>query len=123
MSYWMERIREIETRRLLTPDEVLESVVKIVRKRLGDQKGVHLFLFGSRASTINTPRSDFDIGIELRNPETGLLQRVAPKTSFAIQEELEALPILQKIDLVDFATVSNDLTEVAMQKIQTLFRS
>ena len=79
------------------PDEVLEA-----------DEPVEIFLFGSRASGKADPRSDFDIGIRAAHALDG-------REMAEIRDRLEALPILQTVDVVDFARVSPEFESVAMR--------
>ena len=92
-------------------EKILAEAAKIIRGHLGEKCKV--FLFGSRADGTARERSDYDIGIlpenELKNGELG-----------EIKEELENLPTLYKIDVVDFSNVSENFYTVAMQNIINL---
>ncbi len=92
-------------------DDILVQVSEIVA---GEIKGKYrLFLFGSRAAGVHDPKSDIDIGIisEKKMPAGCLL---------AIQEKIEALPTLLKIDFIDFSSVDEEFKAVAMKHIQDL---
>jgi len=73
-----------------------------------------LFYFGSRVSGRATSRSDFDIGVEA---ESKIPLYVIEK----IKEELEEVPILQKIDLVDFSRVSEDFLMEAKKNMEIIY--
>ena len=60
-----------------------------------------------------TDRSDFDIGIEGDTP-------VPPKAMAAIKEEIDELPVLNKIEVVDFRKVPEKFYKVAKQHIEPL---
>jgi nucleotidyltransferase substrate binding protein (TIGR01987 family) len=78
---------------------ILIQVSSIVADELmGDYQ---LFLFGSRAKDINDDKSDVDIGIISEHRITG-------KQWLSIQEKLENIQTLLKIDLVDFDSVTGD---------------
>lgn len=64
-----------------------------------------VFFFGSRVTKKGNEYSDIDIGIE--GP-----QEIKYETMAKIREEVENLPILYKIDIVDFKTVSTDFYNV-----------
>jgi len=56
-------------------------------------------------------RSDIDIGIQGAKP-------ISVSASSEIEEEIENLPILYKIDVVDFSKVSEKFKQVALEKIE-----
>ena len=58
-------------------------------------------------------RSDIDIGIEGPKP-------LPAEILLDIQEEIENLPTLYKIEIVDFATVDKKFREVALQCIESI---
>lgn len=86
-----------------------------LKKEISDIIGTHInlaeyrvFFFGSRVSGKNTDRSDIDVGIEGTKPlPTGVL--------FDIQDEIDLLPTLYKIEIVDFFRVPAKFREVALQ--------
>ncbi|HEY4613355.1 MAG TPA: nucleotidyltransferase domain-containing protein [Bacteroidota bacterium] len=91
-----------------------------MKKYLGSRTGVRVFLFGSRAGGHFTERSDFDIGIMLHEPG-GNLRRVPLELMSRMNEEVEKIPLLQKIDLVDFGRVGEEFQSVALEKIILLY--
>lgn len=93
--------------------EKLQQLIKEVfgrHLRAGDYR---LFFFGSRVKGDNSPRSDIDVGIEGA-------QRLSSEIKLSIEEELQNLPILYKIDLVDFANVSEDFRKTALKNIEVI---
>ena len=72
-----------------------------------------LFLFGSRAAGIHDEKSDIDIGILSNTPITG-------KQMLAIQEKLERIPTLLKIDFVDFNSVGDEFKKIALKHTQEI---
>lgn len=72
-----------------------------------------IYFFGSRVTDTGSERSDIDIGI--RGPVP-----VLPLTLSVLREEIENLPLLYKIEIVDFAQVSDDFRDVALQHIEYL---
>ena len=82
-----------------------KEILQIVGKRL-DLKKYKVFFFGSRVAGKGNERSDIDVGVEGEKP--------APSAKFLdIQEEIENLPTLYKIEIVDFAAVDEDFKKVA----------
>ena len=86
--------------------EILKEASSIVAGELtGDYR---LFLFGSRAMDLQNNRSDIDIGILAGTRLTG-------KQLLSIQEKLDQIPTLLKIDFVDFNSVTDDFKLTAMK--------
>lgn len=73
----------------------------IIAQRLKKQK-YQLFLFGSRALRKAKKSSDYDLAILAEKP-----LRLA--TLAQIEQDFEALPMLQKIDLIDIRSASSNL--------------
>ena len=76
-------------------DEVIIEIIQQCRK-YGAQK---IILFGSRAKGTETERSDIDIAVA----------GVASCDIYELQEELDDIPTLYTIDLVDLDTCKNQL--------------
>lgn len=72
-----------------------------------------VFFFGSRVIGTGNERSDIDIGIEGSKsvPSVALLN---------IKEEIDLLPTLYKIEIVDFSRVESKFKSVALQKIEPI---
>ena len=101
----------ILTAGFVCPD--LKKVISgIISKRL-DIKIYRLFFFGSRVSDKGSYRSDIDIGIEGDNG-------IPYEVMYEIREDLENLPILYKLEIVDFKKVSPDFKKVALQNIEDI---
>ncbi|KKQ66187.1 MAG: hypothetical protein A3F95_02755 [Candidatus Nealsonbacteria bacterium RIFCSPLOWO2_12_FULL_39_31] len=95
------------------PEKKLKKeILEIVGKRL-DLKKYKVFFFGSRVSGDNFPKSDIDIGIEGLNP-------IPFETISEIKEKIDNLPILYRIDIIDFQNVDKDFYEVAKQHIEAI---
>lgn len=87
------------------PSEKLKKeILGIVEKHL-DLQEYRVFFFGSRVTGKNTERSDIDVGIEGQHPVPGHIL-------MDIQEEIMNLRILYKIEIVDFAAVSEKFRAV-----------
>jgi len=93
-------------------EKLQEEVKSIIGKYL-DLDQNKIFFFGSRVTKKGNERSDIDLGIE---GEKEISWQVMAK----IKEDLENLPILYKIDVVDFKKVSPDFYDLAKQKIEVL---
>jgi len=98
----------------LTEEEVLSRAAEIIRRRLPENFHGKVFLFGSRATGTATERSDYDIGVEGDGQIPGNIKTET-------QWELDELSVMQKIELVDFATVSKEFKSVAKLKVRVLY--
>lgn len=77
-------------------------------------RGVDLFVFGSFARGDARPNSDLDLGLEWRTDPCPQLLR-------ALQKEVDDLPTIRKIDLVDFSQSSPRWSSIAGRDRQFLF--
>lgn len=93
-------------------EKLRKDLVSILRKHL-DLSRFRVFFFGSRVTGGGTDRSDIDVGIEGPDP-------IPPVAMFAIEEEIENLPTLYKVEIVDFTRVALIFREVALQKIEII---
>jgi len=93
-------------------ENLKKQILEIIGKYL-DLNCYKVFFFGSRVSGKGDERSDIDIGIEGPKP-------IPTKIMGKIEEEIEQLPILYKIDVVDFKKVSPKFKKVAKEKIEML---
>ena len=76
-------------------------------------KRYKIFFFGSRTSGRSRESSDIDVGIE--GPKHIPLLKLSE-----IKEEIEKLPYLYTIEIVDFKDVSEDFYKVAKKHIEYL---
>lgn len=89
-----------------------KEILTIIGKYL-DLKKYKVFFFGSRVERRGSERSDIDIGIE--GP------KAIPLEIFAkIKEEIDEIPTLYKIDIVDFKKVGKDFYKVAKRHIEEI---
>ena len=95
------------------PIEKLRTDLRSIVGRRLDLAKYRLFFFGSRVTNTGDDHSDIDIGVEGAAP-------VPAAALSAIKEELENLPTVYKLDLVDFADVSEDFKKVALAKIEVI---
>jgi predicted nucleotidyltransferase len=95
------------------PQEKLKKMILESVGRHLDLKKYKVFFFGSRVEGKGTDRSDIDVGIEGPAP-------VPFEAWQAIQEEIEDLPTLYKIEIVDFGKVTSKFYEVAKQHIEVI---
>ena len=73
----------------------------------------HAFVFGSQANKLSLSRSDIDIGIVA---DEGITSWQLSK----IITDIELLPMLYKIDLVNFEETDEQFKSVALQNIEKL---
>lgn len=90
-----------------------KDILDILKKHL-DLTGYRVFIFGSRTTEKGNERSDVDVGIEGKQP-------VPIETFLNIQDDLENLRTLYKIDFVDFKKVADEFKNIALQKIETIY--
>ena len=93
--------------------EVTEKLIGIVAAKIRSPH-FRVFYFGSRAEGRGTEKSDLDVGIEADDEVPG-------KLMIEIKEQVDNIPIMQKIDVVDFKKVSAGFKEVALQKIEVIY--
>lgn len=94
------------------PEKLKKELLDIIGRHL-DLKNYRVFLFGSRVTGRGNERSDIDVGIE--GPEA-----VSAKAWRSILDEIEKLPTLYKIEVVDFKKVSADFRKVALERIEVI---
>jgi len=93
--------------------EIKEQIVDVMRRNANRLRGHRVFLFGSRATGHARPHSDFDIGVVGDEP-------LSLDDFFAIEDQLDELPTLYKIDWVDFNRASLRFSERAMQQVEVI---
>lgn len=93
-------------------EKLKKEIIEIIEKHINlDEYDV--FFFGSRVIGKSTDRSDIDIGIKGDKP--------VPAGAFLkIQEDVENIPTLYKIEIVDFYRMSPIFKNVALNKIEIL---
>lgn len=95
------------------PQEKLKKeILKIIAKYL-DLGRLKVFFFGSRMTGKGNERSDIDIGLE--GPE-----EIPYEIMARLKEDIDNLPTLYKIEIVDFKKVSPDFREVALRQIEAI---
>lgn len=93
---------------------VQKAVGELVRTVWAAEPRVKVFLFGSRATGQAGVRSDIDVGIDLGHP-------IPPDVLAAVRDVFDELPILQKVDVVDFSTVDESFKSVALLQTMSLY--
>ena len=92
--------------------KIKSEIADILNRHLG-KRSYRAFFFGSRVMGKGSDLSDIDLGIEAT--------RALPYDIVAkIREDLENLPTLYSIDVVDFKTVSPTFRKVALQKTEEI---
>jgi predicted nucleotidyltransferase len=84
---------------------LLRQVVKIVREHV-PADSYHILLFGSWATLQSTPTSDIDVGILGPASLDGIVMA-------RIREQIDRLPTLRKIEVVDLRSVEDRFLEEA----------
>ena len=95
------------------PVEKLKESIMSILKVHRELKDYRVFFFGSRIDGSGTDRSDIDIGVE--GP-----RHIPLKIFREIKEELDKIPTLYQIDIVDFHDVSSDFREIALKTIEPI---
>ncbi len=86
------------------PPRLLQSLQELAQKYKAG--GLDLFIFGSFARGDHRPTSDLDLGVEWRGERD-------PKTFLRLYWEVQALPTIRKIELVDFSQTDPNFRRVA----------
>ena len=92
-------------------EEILRQAAAVIRSEL--KSSCRVFLFGSRTKEMCDEKSDIDIGILSDT-------RISGKQWMAIQDRMEQIPTLLKIDVVDFNTVDEGFKKSALKHIKDL---
>ena len=90
------------------PAEKLKREILAIIGRHLDLRHYRVFFFGSRVAGTADERSDIDVGIEGLGP-------VPTEAWLDIQEEIENLPSLYKVEIVDFRRTADVFRAVALQ--------
>lgn len=100
----------------MTPREMeIKSLLRAALERAAPLlAGHHVVLFGSRARGDASVRSDFDLGVDGDAPLE--LDRF-----FAIEDQLESVPTLYKIDWVDLRRVSPEFRARALRHCEVVY--
>jgi predicted nucleotidyltransferase len=93
---------------------VEQKARELARTLLASEPCVKVFVFGSRATDRSVARSDIDLGIDLGHP-------IPPEVLAALREAFDDLPILQRVDVVDFSSVDETFKTVALRQIKSLY--
>ena len=105
----MDTIAEIKEKEI---KPLLREAVRIVRKYVPDGS-YHILLFGSWATQQSLPTSDIDVGILGSGPLDDLVLA-------RIREQIDGLPTLRKIEVVDLWSVEGRFREKAERNAERL---
>ena len=94
--------------------EIRAMLVATMRANTNRLGGHQVVLFGSRAQGKAKSRSDFDLGVVGNTP-------LPLADFFAIQDMLDELPTLYRIDWVDFARVSERFRSQALKNAEVIY--
>jgi predicted nucleotidyltransferase len=98
----------------MTREETIKTEIKkAVLSEKNNLAGFTVFFFGSRVSGTFHDRSDFDVGI------TGNFN-INVHTFFRLEEKLDSIDTLYKIDLVNFSHVSDEFQNEAMKNMEVI---
>ncbi|MBI4333008.1 MAG: nucleotidyltransferase domain-containing protein [Chloroflexi bacterium] len=95
------------------PEDKLQAEILSTVSRYLDLSEYRVFFFGSRVSGGQTKRSDVDLGVD--GPRPVPLEAMA-----TIGADIEELPTLCHIDIVDFGMVDESFREVALQHTEAV---
>ena len=93
--------------------EALSLIASCVRRNL-DYPHYRILAYGSRARKTAVSRSDFDIAVEAGG-------KIPLAVLARIEADLEDLPILQKVDLVDLAAADPGFRSEVLKDAKVLY--
>ena len=94
--------------------EIVALLKRLFQELAPQLRGYKVLLFGSRAAGRASPRSDFDLGVLGTVP-------MPLNVFYQIEDKLEALPTLYKIDWVDLNRVADEFRQRALQHAEVLY--
>lgn len=94
--------------------EIKDMIRRGLQKFAPALKGYRVFLFGSRVTGAERPRSDFDVGVDGE-------KELPIATYYEIADMLEELPTLYRVDWVDMQRVSPEFRDRALRAIEVLY--
>lgn len=95
-------------------DEIKEMLRSCFREFKNELSGWKIVLFGSRAGGTARDRSDFDIGIVGPGP-------LPLETFFRIEDRLDHLDTLYKLDWVDLNRADVSFRDEALRNVEVLY--
>lgn len=98
----------------MTPEKkIKEEIRKVCALMESDLPGYRVVLFGSRAAGTARERSDFDVGVFGDSP-------LPLRTFYKMEDLLEEIPTLHRIDWVDLNRVSPEFRREALKHAEVL---
>ncbi|OGC06758.1 hypothetical protein A2230_01865 [candidate division WOR-1 bacterium RIFOXYA2_FULL_36_21] len=94
-------------------EKITQALIESVKKHLNLQH-YKVFYFGSQVNGDATSRSDFDVGIDAG-------KKISSETKLDIQQDMDNLPVMQKIEIVDFSQVDSEFKKVALKNIEVIY--
>lgn len=99
----------------MTREEQIKAMIANVMRKFSPQLSGHrVVLFGSRAGGKARTRSDFDVGVIGDEP-------LPVKVFYEIDDMLENLPTLYRIDWVDLNNAAPSLRERALENAEVIY--
>lgn len=95
------------------PQQKLKKEMKSIIDKYLDPSEYEVFFFGSRVSGKGSERSDIDVGIRGKG-------QIPWRTLASIKDEIDGLPLLYKVDVVDFSSVSEDFQHIALEHVEPI---
>lgn len=93
-------------------EKLKKEILEIMARHL-ELNGYKVFFFGSRVMNKGSERSDIDVGVEGKKP-------IGLSILSNIKDDIEKIPTLYKIDVVDFSDADEKFKQVAKEKIEFL---
>ena len=87
-------------------EEMIQEIKRILQKHFSEE--TEIWLFGSQASGTSLPTSDIDIGLLGK-------EKIDPLFMIKIKEELEEIPSLRSIDLVDLHLINETFKQQVLK--------
>lgn len=94
--------------------EIREMLTRTLRTNAARLRGHKVVLFGSRATGNAKALSDYDLGVIGETP-------LPLEDFFIIEDMLDELPTLYRIDWVDMARVSDEFRANALKKVEVIY--
>ena len=107
-----------ETHKAETPreDEIRQMLRDVCRNAHHRLSGHRVVVFGSRARGDAKPRSDFDVGVIGEAP-------LPLEDFYALEDQMENLPTLYRLDWVDLSRASESCRREAMADMQVIYEA
>ena len=103
----------MNTLRSSLPPQLLDKLQQLAQKYYAE--GLDLFVFGSFARGDQKPTSDLDLGVEWHG-------KPKPEIFLKLYWDIQALPTIRKIELVDFDQTDLNFRQIAASAKIYLFK-